>query len=207
MNIDTELNLAEAAAQFDKPLSKLIQWGAHGKLIISVVANDWPVRSDNEAVKTASGLVNLVPGDLLQSYGADFVRVRQVVTRNKNEPVTLIDPVEIRLGILYVTDEELRRFRDTYGALLNPGDRIPAHLDTGHPWKSSLLITAIEAWTDLFADGDFDPKGKSPKQRIQEWLAKNARDLPPTSRNNIATLINPTKSKVGGTPKTPSEKT
>lgn len=151
MNIDTELNLAEAAARFNEPLSKLIQWGTHGKLTISVVAADWLVRSDNEAAITVSGLVDLVPDDLLQSYGADFVRVRQVVTRNENEPVTLIDPVEVRLGILYVIDEELRRFRHTYGALLNLGHGIPAHLDTAHPWKSSLLITAVEAWTDIFA--------------------------------------------------------
>lgn len=205
MNIDTELNLAEAAPQFNEPLSKLIQWGAHGKLTISVVANGWPVRSENEATDTVSGLVSLVPDDLLQSYGADFVRVRHVVPRNENETVTLVEPVEVRLGILYLTEEEFRRFRDSYGALLNNGDRIPLHLDTSHTWKSSLLITAIEAWTDLFADGDFDPNGKSPKKRIQEWLAKNAGHLHPTTRDDIAKLVNPDQSKGGGTPKTPGK--
>ena len=204
MGLKTEVTIAEAAAQLGEPLSKLRRWGAHGNLAISVVAGEWPIQSKRESGETISGLVNLVPDDLLQSYGADFVLVRRVA-RSENETETLVSPVEVRLGILYVTEVELRRFRDTYGARLKQSNGDPAHLDFGHPWKSSLLITAIEAWTDLFADGVFDPNGRSPKQRIQEWLAKNAGNLQPSTRDDIAKLVNPDQSKGGGTPKTPNK--
>lgn len=207
MELDIELNLAEAAMQLGTSVEKLIQFGAHGDLTISVVANDWPVHTESETAETITGLVNLVPSDLLQSYVAEFVLVHKVVTANDNETVTLAEPVEVLRGVLYVTAEEFRRFRDKHGSAAGRTEGIPPYLDSSHSLQSSQLAIAIQAWLALFVSGEFDPKGRAVKQRIEEWLAKNHRELSTNARENIATLINPEIYKEGGTPRTPGTKT
>jgi hypothetical protein len=205
MELDIELNLAEAAMQLGTSVEKLIQFGAHGDLTISVVAKDWPVQAESETAETISELVNLVPSDLLQSYVAEIVVVHKVVTADENETVTLANPVEVLRGLLYVTAEEFRRFRDKHGSAAGRTEGLPPYLDSSHSLKSPLLAIAIQAWLALFADGTFDPKGRAVKYRIEHWLAKNHGELSASARENIATLINPEIYKDGGTPRTPGE--
>ena len=207
MELDIELNLAEAAMQLGTSVEKLIQFGAHGDLTISVVANDWPVQTESETAETISGLVNLVPSDLLQSFVAEFVLVHKVVTAHESETVMLAEPVEVLRGLLYVTAEEFRRFRDKHGSAAGRTEGIPPYLDSSHSLKSPQLKIAIEAWSALFASGEFDPKGRAVKYRIEQWLAKNHGELSTNARENIATLINPEIHKDGGTPRTPDTKT
>lgn len=205
MELDVELNLAEAAMQLGTSVEKLIQFGAHGDLTISVIANEWPVRTESETAEPISGLANLVPDDLQQSYVSDVVLVRKVVTDNENEAVVLAEPVELRRGLLFVTGEEFRRFRDKHGSNAGRTEGVPPYLDPSHNLKSPQLKVAIEAWSALFASGDFDPKGKAVKYRIDQWLLKNHRELSSNAREKIATLINPEIFKDGGTPRTPGE--
>lgn len=207
MELDIELNLAEAAMQLRTSVEKLIQFGAHGDLTISVVANDWPVQTESETAETISGLVNLVPSDLLQSFVAEFVLVHKVVTAHESETVMLAEPVEVLRGLLYVTAEEFRRFRDKHGSAAGRTEGIPPYVDSSHSLKSPHLKIAIEAWSALFASGEFDPKGRAVKYRIEQWLAKNHGELSTNARENIATLINPEIYKDGGTPRTPDTKT
>lgn len=207
MELDIELNLAEAAMQLRTSVEKLIQFGAHGDLTISVVANDWPVQTESETAETISGLVNLVPSDLLQSFVAEFVLVHKVVTAHESETVMLAEPVEVLRGLLYVTAEEFRRFRDKHGSAAGRTEGILPYLDSSHSLKSPQLKIAIEAWSALFASGEFDPKGRAVKYRIEQWLAKNHGELSTNARENIATLINPEIHKDGGTPRTPDTKT
>ena len=193
--------------QLRTSVEKLIQFGAHGDLTISVVANDWPVQTESETAETISGLVNLVPSDLLQSFVAEFVLVHKVVTAHESETVMLAEPVEVLRGVLYVTAEEFRRFRDKHGSAAGRTEGIPPYLDSSHSLKSPQLKIAIEAWSALFASGEFDPKGRAVKYRIEQWLAKNHGELSTNARENIATLINPEIYKDGGTPRTPDTKT
>jgi hypothetical protein len=205
MELDIELNLAEAAMQLGTSVEKLIQFGAHGDLTISVVAKDWPANSGSETAVTISGLVNLVPDDLLQSYVADTVLVRKVVNASENQALVLAAPVELRRGLLFVTGEEFRRFRDKHGSNAGRTEGVAPYLDPSHNLKSPQLKIAIEAWSALFASGEFDPKGKAVKYRIDQWLIKNHRELSSNAREIIATLINPEIFKDGGTPRTPGE--
>ena len=193
--------------QLGTSVEKLIQFGAHGDLMISVIANDWPVHTESETAETITGFVNLVPSDLLQSYVAEFVLVHDVVSLDDHETVTLAEPVEVLRGVLYVTAEEFRRFRDKHGSAAGRTEGIPPYLDSSHSLQSPQLAIAIQAWLALFASDDFDPKGRAVKQRIEEWLAKNHRELSTNARENIATLINPEIYKDGGTPRTPGTKT
>jgi len=70
--------------QLGTSVEKLIQFGAHGDLTVSVIAKDWPAHTESETAETISGLVYLVPSDLLQSYVAEFVLVHKVVTADKS---------------------------------------------------------------------------------------------------------------------------
>ena len=202
MNIYTELNLAEAATQLGTSVGKLMKCGAHGKLTISVVANDWPIRTENETAETIGDLVALTPDDLLQSYGADFTRVRKIVTLDEGETVTLIEPVDLLHGRLYVTAEEFRRFRDKYGGVVSHAEEIPPYLDSSHQWYSPELATAVESWMAHFADTSFDPGNRTTKSYVEHWLTAKIPGLSGNAFKRIATLVNPKKSKKGGTPPT-----
>ncbi len=207
MDIDTELNLAEAATQLGTSVGKLVKCGAHEKLTISVIADDWPICADNETAKTISGLVALVPDDLLRSYGADFTRVRQVVDPKDGEAVTLDEPVELLRGLLYVTAEEFRRFQAKHGDAKNQQAGTPLYLDESNAFYSEELDAAADTWMTLFANGEFDRRGKAVKEHINRHLAKKYRHLRAGAKGRIATLVNPIKYKDGGPPPTPTQKT
>ena len=203
MELDLEIILAEAATKLSTSVVKLIQCGAHGTLMISVIANDWAIRTENETAETISGLVALVPDDLLQSYGADFTRIHQVVTDDDGEVVTLRKPIDVNHAVHFVTAEEFARFRDKYGGVASRDEEIPPYMDPSHNMKSPQLAAAIQAWMALFASGEFDPEGKSVKRHIEQWLVKNHSELSASVRKNIATLIIPKIYKKGGPPRTP----
>jgi len=205
MDLDTELDLGEAAERLGTSVEKLIRWGGNGKLAITIMADDWPIRTEDGAVGSISGPVNLIPDDLKLSFNAEFTQVRQVSTHGDGEVVTLREPIDVNRGVHFVTAEEFRRFSGMYGGLVSHGDDVPAYLDVDHEWRSSQLIIAIQAWTALFAEGDFDPGRRSAKQNIAQWLAENAADLLPATRADIAKLVNPDKTKGGGAPSTPSK--
>ena len=207
MYIDTELNLAEAATRLSTSVEKLIKCGAHGQLTISVVANDWSIRTDNETAETISDLVALVPDDLLQSYGAEFTLVRKVVTLDEGETVTLVEPIKLLLGVLYVTAEEFRRFQAEHGDAKNQLAGTPPYLDKGNAFYSKELDVAVDTWMSLFAGGEFDRQGKAAKDHINDHLGKKYRHLRAGARARIATLVNPIKYKDGGPPPTPTQKT
>ena len=205
MDIDTELNLTEAATHLGTSVGKLIKCGAHGKLTISVVANDWPIRTDNETAETISDLVALVPDDLLQSYGAEFTLVRKVVTLDEGETLALVEPIKLLRGVLYVTAGEFRRFRRECGGSVILGDDVPPYLDSTHRWRSPELMLAVEAWLAHFSDPSFEPGNRTTKQHIERWLMARDSDLLVTVRQRIATLVNPEKAKKGGAPTTPTQ--
>ena len=207
MNIDTELNLAEAATQLGTSPGKLIKCGAHEKLTISVVADDWAIRTDNDIAETISGLVALAPDDLLRSYGADFTLVRKVVTLDEGETVTLVEPVKLLRGVLYVTAEEFRRFLAKHGDAKNQLAGAPPYLVEGNAFYSEELGAAVDTWMTLFASGEFDRQGMAVKDHINKHLAKKYRHLGGGARERIATLVNPIKYKDGGSPPTPIKKT
>jgi len=203
MDLDTELDLREVAKLLGVTVEKLIRWGANGKLTITVTADDWRIRTETGAVGSISGSVDLLSQDLQLSYNADSTQVCKVSTRGDGEVLTLVEPLELRRGKLFVAPEELRRFRNKYGGLVGPIEGARPYLDSGHEWYSSQLAIAVQAWMALFSGGDFDAGHKSPKQNIREWLSKNAGHLPATTRENIAKLVNPTDAKKGGAPPTP----
>ena len=198
MDLDTELDLGEAAERLGTSVEKLIRWGGNGKLAITVMADDWPIRTEDGAVGSISGSVNLIPQDLKLSFNAEFTEVRQVATHDDGEVVTLREPIDVNRGVHFVMAEEFKRFRRLYGGLICYGDEVPAYLDSEHEWRSSQLIVAIQAWTALFSSGDFDPKGKSVKLHIEQWLAKNGDGLSDNAKEYIATLVNPDTAKKGG---------
>ena len=111
MDLDTELDLAEAAKLLGVRPEKLIRWGANGKLMISVMAEDWSVRTENGTAKIINCLVDLLPEDLRPSYNADSTRVRKVKTLDEGDVFMLDQPVELLRGKLFVAADEFRRFR------------------------------------------------------------------------------------------------
>ena len=147
--------------------------------------------------------MDLLPEDLKLSYTAEFTKVRKVAILDKGDIVTLDQPVELRRGKLLVAAEEFRRFRRKYAGRVGQAENAPPYLDSGHEWYSSQLAIAVQAWMALFSGDDFDAGHKSPKQNIRDWLLKNAADLPPTTRENVAKLVNPKSAKKGGVPPTP----
>ena len=203
MELDTEMDLNEVAGLLGMTGEKLIRLAANGKLAITVLADDWPIRTEDGAVGSITGPANLVPKDLEQSFNADFTLVREVATLDDGEILTLHEPIELRRGRLFIDAKEYRRFRDKYGNAASRSEDVPAHLDADHDWHSTQLMIAIEAWTALFANGDFDAKGKAVKQHIEIWLSKNGGKLSENTRESIATLINPDIYKKGGVPPTP----
>ena len=203
MDLDTELDLAEAAKLLGVAPEKLIRWGANGKMTISVMAEDWSVRTESGPAKIINCLVDLLPEDLRPSYNADSTRVRKVKTLDEGNVLILDQPVELLRGKLFVAADEFRRFRRKYAGQVGQAENAPPYLDSGHEWYSSQLAIAVQAWMALFSGDDFDAGHKSPKQKIRDWLLKNAADLPPTTRENVAKLVNPKSAKKGGVPPTP----
>ena len=203
MDLDTELDLREAAERLGVTAEKLIRWGANSKLAITVIADDWTIRTESGAVGSISGPANLVPKDLEQSFNADITLVREVATLDDGEVLTLDEPIELRRGMLFVTANEFRRFRSKYAGFVGRGDGIPPYLDDSHHWYSPKLAAAVQAWTALFADGNFQKGPKGVIDQIESWLMSNTDDLSPTARGYISKVVNPKKTKDGGAPPIP----
>ena len=64
MELDTEMDLNEVAGLLGVTGEKLIRLAANGKLAITVLADDWPIRTEDGAVGSITGPANLVPKDL-----------------------------------------------------------------------------------------------------------------------------------------------
>ncbi len=76
MDLDTELDLRDAAERLGVTAEKLIRWGASSKLAITVIADDWTIRTESGAVGSIIGPANLVHKYLEQSLNADITIVR-----------------------------------------------------------------------------------------------------------------------------------
>jgi len=84
-------------------------------------------------------------------------------------------------------------------------DSIP-FMDKKHPNYSSELEAAVSVAMALFFSDNQgeDRKGKTPKQRVLNWLKENRPSIwSKEARERISTLINPDKHRKGGAPKTP----
>ena len=205
MELDTELDLSVAAQRLGYPVEQLVRWGAKGELTITVIANDWPVRCADKTKEPVNGPVHLVPKDLERSYNADVIRVQQVIRPDDDVVLTLDDPVELLRGQLYVAAAEYRRIRDRLGKIVGRDGEIPTFLDPAHKFHSRHLAIAMQAWTELFADGRYEKVGRGTREHILAWLAKNGGDLSQNAKKYIATLIMPTDLKGGGQPATPTK--
>ena len=183
-------------------IEELIQHAAHDELTISVIAQDWSGSSTNGLADTIlEGLVDLASSDLLQSLGADHTMVRKVKEHNSDAFVTLDAPVIVQRGLHLVTAGELKRFRAEH-CNIEPEQEwvIPPYLDPTYSVQSDELQKAICAWTALYVDGGFKPKGLGHIEQIEIWLRKHYPDWTKTARTRIATVVNPNKD--GGNPKT-----
>jgi len=84
-------------------------------------------------------------------------------------------------------------------------DSIP-FMDKKHPNYSSELEAAVSVAMALFFSDNQgeDRKGKTPKQRVLDWLKENRPSIrSKEARKRISKLINPDKHRKGGAPKTP----
>ena len=198
------LTLIEIAHDLGMPIDELIQYAAHDELTISVIAQGWSGSSTNGLADTIlEGLVDLDSSDLLQSLGADHTTVRKVKEHNLDGFVTLDAPVIVQRGLHLVTAGELKRFRAEH-CNIEPKQEwvIPPYLDPEYSIQSDELQVAIHAWTALYVDGGYNPKGPGHKPQIEAWLSKHypKPKLTKTARKRIATVVNPNKD--GGNPKT-----
>lgn len=194
--------LIEVERDLGMPIEELIQHAAHDELTISVIAQDWSGSSTNGLADIIlEGLVNLVSSDLLQSLGADHTMVRKVKEHNSDGFVTLDAPVIVRRGLHLVTAGELKRFRAEHCNLEPEQEWVdPPYMDPTYSIQSDELQIAIRAWTALYVDGGYDPKGLGHTTQIKAWLKKHYPNpkLTVTARERITTVVNP--NKTGGNP-------
>ena len=203
--MDRLRDLCELARDVNETLESLIRFGASGELSISVIADDWAVRSGDDTVDIVRGRMFLAPEDLLQSLNAQCTRVCQVRRPKDDAILTLEVPVEVNRGIHFVTADEAERFcREHALTLKSTGDTTP-YLKPNHDFYSKELAIAVKAWVALFADGSFEKGYKTPRQHIERWLRAGKFDLDDNAEQRIATLVNPKKSKKGGTRTTLAE--
>jgi hypothetical protein len=95
-----------------------------------------------------------------------------------------------------VLKKELDDFKSI--VTLNHSNRVSEILNNDHPWYSSELAIAVNAWFALYADqegnkGDnaFKPNGGHPEM-IKKWLKDNfEKSTTPTSRERIASVVSP----------------
>ena len=186
------------------PIEELIQYAAHNELTIIVIAQDWSASSTNGlADMVLTGPVALAAGDLLRSMDADFTTVRKVKVHDAEDFATLDEPEDVRRGAHFVTADELTRFRTEYCKHEQEQESVvPPYLNPSYPIQSHELQKAVRAWTALYVDEGYNPKGLGHKTQIEAWLRKHYPDpkFKKTTRKRIATVVNP--NKVGGNPKT-----
>ena len=194
--------LIEVERELAMPIEELIQHAAHDELTISVIAQDWPGSSTNGLADTIlEGPVDLDSSDLLQSLGADHTMVRKVKKHKSDGFVTLDTPVIVQRGLHLVTAGELKRFKAEHCDIEPEQDWVvPPYLDPEYSIQSDELQVAVHAWTALYVDGAYKPKGLGHKPQIEAWLSRHYPDprLTKTARTRIATVVNPNKD--GGNP-------
>jgi len=200
--MDRIRDLCDLARDVNESLESLIRFGALGELTIYVRAHGWSGRSRDGTEDKLKGPVFLLAEDLHQSLNAQVTTVSQVRRPSDDEVVTLDEPVDVDRGVHFVSAEEAERFSREHALTLKSGSETPSYLNTNHDFYSTELATAVKAWMALFADGSFEPRGKTPRQRIELWLKARKLNLKDNTEQRIATLVNPDPAKGGGTPRT-----
>ncbi len=203
--MDRIRDLCDLARDVNESPESLIRFGAIDELTIYVIAYDWPIRSNNDAQDKLKGPVFLLAEDLHQSMNADCTTVRRVRRPSDDEVDTLDEPMDVPRGIHYVSAEEAERFSREHALTLKSGSETPSYLNRNHDFYSTELATAVNAWMALFADGSFEPAGKTIRQRIELWLKARRFGLESNAEQRIASLVNPDTEKGGGSPKTPTQ--
>ena len=203
--MDRIRDLCDLARDVNESLESLIRFGAIGELTIYVIADDWPVRSSDETEDTVKGPVFLLDKDLHQSLNAEVTKVSQVRRPEHDEFVTLDEPVEVARGVHFVSAEEAERFSREHALTLKSSSDTPSYLNRNHDFYSTELAIAVNAWMTLFADGSFEPAGKTIRQSIELWLTAQRLGLKEHAEQRIASLVNPDTKKGGGSPRTPTQ--
>ena len=203
--MDRIRDLCDLARDVNESLESLIRFGAIGELTIYVIADDWPVRSSDETEDTVKGPVFLLAKDLHQSLNAEVTKVSQVRRPEHDEFATLDEPVEVARGVHFVSAEEAERFSREHALTLKSSSDTPSYLNRNHDFYSTELATAVKAWMALFADGSFEPGGKTIRQRIELWLSAQRLGLKENAEQRIASVVNPDTKKGGGSPRTPTK--
>jgi hypothetical protein len=200
--------LIEVERELAMPIEELIQHAAHDELTISAIAQGWSGSTTNGLADIIlEGLVDLGSSDLLQSLGADHTTVRKVKEHNSDGFVTLDAPVIMQRGLHLVTADELNRFGVEYCGIETEREWAdPPYMDPTYSIQSDELQIAIRAWTALYIDGGYKPKGLGHTTQIEAWLSKHYPDprLTKSARERIAMVVNPNKK--GGKPKTKKDK-
>lgn len=200
------LSVIEAARRLETDVEMLTRSACRGELTVFVIANEWAVQRDDDGPSDKlKGQVYLLADDVLQGIGAESIPVRQVRKPNIDEIVTLQETQQVRRGVIYLTTKEFDRFRRQHALALEFERENAPFLNPDHDWYATELAIAVQAWMALFADGTFLPRKSTPKQHIERWLSKNQPDLLESTRQRIATLVNPDTGKPGGVPKTLAE--
>ncbi len=203
--MDRIRDLCDLARDVTESLESLIRFGASGELTIYVIAHGWSGRSKDGTEDTLKVPVFLLAEDLHQSLNAQVTRVTQVRRPSDDEVVTLDEPVDVARGIHFVTAEEAERFSRAHALTLRSIGDTPPYLNPNHDFYSKELAVAVKAWVALFADGSFERGFSTPRQHIERWLRAGKFDLDENAKQRIATLVNPKKSKKGGTRTTLAE--
>ena len=203
--MDRIRDLCDLARDVNEDVESLIRFGALGELLIYVIARDWPVCSNVDTQDKLKGPVFLLAKDLHQSLNEQVTSVTQVRRPSDDEVVTLDEPVEVPRGVHFVSAEEAERFSKEHALTLKSSSETPPYLNPNHDFYSTELATAVKAWTALFADGSFEPGGRTIRQRIERWLKARKLDLKDNAEQRIASLVNPDTEKGGGSPRTPTQ--
>ncbi len=203
--MDRIRDLCDLARDVNESLESLIRFGASGELTIYVSAHGWSARSKDGTEDTLWDPVFLLAEDLHQSLNAEVTRVTQVRRQSDDEVVTLDEPVDVARGVHFVTQEEAERFSRKHALTLKSSSETPSYLNRNHDFYSTELATAVKAWMALFADGSFEPEGKTIRQRIELWLTAQRLGLKEHAEQRIASLVNPDTAKGGGAARTPNK--
>ena len=203
--MDRIRDLCDLARDVNESLESLIRFGALGELTIYVRAHGWSGRSRDGTEDKLKGPVFLLAEDLHQSLNAEVTMVSQVRRPSDDEVVTLNEPVEVPRGVHFVSAEEAERFSREHALTLKSSSDTPSYLNRNHDFYSTELAIAVNAWMTLFADGSFEPAGKTIRQRIELWLKARRFGLEDNAEQRIATLVNPDTKKGGGSPRTPTK--
>ena len=203
--MDRIRDLCDLARDVNESPESLIRFGALGELSIYVIAHDWPGHSNDDTKDILRGPVFLLAEDLHQSLNAQVTTVTQLRRPSDDEIVTLNKPKNVPRGVHFVTQEEAERFSREHALTLKSSSETPSYLNQNHDFYSTELAIAVRAWMALFADGSFDPRGKTPRQRIELWLRARRLNLKDNTEQRIATLVNPDPAKGGGAARTPNK--